>query len=175
MPPLREAYATAMADGERARSCPILRGRAWALGLGVSAELLVPRERWGVADPGRYLLAAIDPTFPSRLGMEDVLVGGDGFGLGAEDDTPVRAILGCGLSAVIASGFDPAFERTALAHGLPALVVNEALAIHTGARLRVDLEAERVVNLSSGDRFPIRNLDDAALELYRAALGKSDA
>jgi len=45
--------------------------------------------------------------------------------------------------------------------------VNESLAIHTGERLRVDLEGSRVVNMSSGDRYPIRNVDDALLARFR--------
>ena len=55
----------------------------------------------------------------------------------------------------------------ALPFGLPAVEVNESLAIHTGARLRVDLEGSRVVNLSSGDRYPIRNVSEAMLERFR--------
>jgi hypothetical protein len=72
------------------------------------------------------------------------------------------------VAALIAFSFDARFAGHALAHGLPAVEVNEALAIHTGARLRVDLEGARVVNLSSGDRYPIRNLSEAALERLRA-------
>ena len=70
---------------------------------------------------------------------------------------------------MVAYSYDPAFARYAFELGLPAVAVNESLAIHTGARLRIDLEGARVVNLSSGDRYPIRNVDDAMLEHFRRA------
>jgi len=153
--------------------CPILTGRAWAFGLGVTAELIVPRAHWGESAPGAHLMTAVDAEFPSRIVRGDILVGGGDFASGAIDDTPVRAIRDAGVGAVVAQAFDGCFARFAVELGLPAVAVNESLAIHTGARLRIDLESLRVVNLSSGDRYPIRNLDDALLERYRHALART--
>jgi 3-isopropylmalate/(R)-2-methylmalate dehydratase small subunit len=151
-----------------------LTGRAWAFGLGVTAELIVPRAFWGAGGcgVGARLMTAVVPDFPSRLARGDILVGGDRFAAGSVDDTPVRALLEAGVGAVVAQEFDPCFAGFAVELGLPAAAVNEALAIRTGAQLRIDLEGYRVVNLSSGDRYPIRNLDDALLERYRRALAK---
>lgn len=147
--------------------CPILTGRAWAFGPGVTADLILPPERPPGAELRELLMTPVDPAFPSRVASGDILVGGDDFAAGARDDTGVRAMLGCGVAAVVASSFDPAFARHALERGLPAVEVNESLAIHTGARLRVDLEGARVVNMSSGDRYPIRNADEAFLARFR--------
>lgn len=150
--------------GER---CPILAGRAWALGLDVTAELILPAAHRGAAEPARYLMTGVDPSFPGRVQPGDILVGGGAFGAGTDDDSGVRAMLGAGVAALVAYSFDPGLARAALALGLPAVEVNEALAIHTGAHLRVDLEAARVVNLSSGDRYPIRNVSDEMLARFR--------
>jgi 3-isopropylmalate/(R)-2-methylmalate dehydratase small subunit len=109
----------------------ILNGRAWSFGFGVTAELIVPRAHWGSADPGRWLMTAIDPDFPGRLAAGDVLVGGERFAAGAADDTPARAIRDAGAGAVIAYSFDPHFAECALRLGLPAVAVNEALGIAT--------------------------------------------
>jgi 3-isopropylmalate/(R)-2-methylmalate dehydratase small subunit len=149
--------------------CPILTGRAWALGLGVTAELILPRAHRGAAEPKQFLMTPIDPDFPSRIAPGDIVVGGDDFAAGTEDDTGVRALLAAGIVATVAYSFDPHFARFALERGLPAVQVNESLAIHTGERLRVDLEGARVVNMSSGDRYPIRNVDDAFLARFRPA------
>jgi 3-isopropylmalate dehydratase small subunit len=147
--------------------CPIITGRAWAFGLGVTAELIVPPERLSGATPERYLMTPIDPTFPARLEHGDIIVGGGGFAAGARDARLVRAIMDAGVAALVAFSFDADFARLALAEGLIAVEVNESLAIHTGARLRVDLEGSRVANLSSGDRYPIRNVSDEYLERFR--------
>ncbi|MEW6268944.1 MAG: hypothetical protein AB1689_06555 [Thermodesulfobacteriota bacterium] len=147
--------------------CPILTGNAWAVGLDVTADLILPSRRDGAADLRRLLMTPIDPSFPTRVAPGDILVGGGGFAAGTRDDAGVRAMLGAGIAAVVAYSYDPAFARFALELGLPAVEVNESLAIHTGARLRVDLEGSRVVNLSSGDRYPIRNVSEAMLERFR--------
>lgn len=147
--------------------CPILTGHAWALGIGVTAEMILPSTRPPGATPRSLLLTPIDPAFPQRVGAGDFVVGGGDFAAGTRDDGGVRAMLDCGIAAVVAASFDAAFARHALEHGLPAVEVNEALAIHTGARLRVDVEGARVVNMSSGDRYPIRNVDDAFLARFR--------
>jgi 3-isopropylmalate dehydratase small subunit len=146
---------------------PIITGRAWAFGPGVSAALIVPVQHLGTRNPGRYLMTPVDPAFPTRVRPGDILVGGGDFASGTVDDTPVRAMCEAGIAALVATSFDENFARLAFALGLLAVEVNESLAIHTGARLRVDLEGARVVNLSSGDRYPIRNLSDAFLERFR--------
>lgn len=156
-------------DASRERSpIPILTGRAWAFGLDVIADLIVPAAHRGAAEPERYLMTPIDPAFPSRVRPGDAVVGGWGFAAGAADDTQVRAFLGARVAAVVACSFDARFAELALALGLPALEVHESLAIHTGERLRIDLEGARVANLSSGDRYPIRNVDDAFLDRLRS-------
>lgn len=149
--------------------CPILTGRAWALGIGVTSDLILPPARDPSTPPGELLLTPIDPDFPARAVDGDILVGGGDFAAGTRDDAGVRAMLARGIAAVIAYSLDPAFARAALERGLPAVEVWEALAIHTGETLRLDLEGTRVVNMSSGDRYPIRNVDDAYLARFRQA------
>jgi 3-isopropylmalate/(R)-2-methylmalate dehydratase small subunit len=147
---------------------PILTGHAWALGLDVTADLIVPPGHAADADLRAQLMTPIDPSFPQRIAAGDIIVGGDEFARGTRDDLPARALLAGGISAVVASSFDAAFARSAFSLGLLAVEVNEALVIHTGARLRVDLEGARVVNLSSGDRYPIRNASDEFVARFRA-------
>jgi 3-isopropylmalate/(R)-2-methylmalate dehydratase small subunit len=145
---------------------PIVTGKAWAFGIDVPADQILPPGEEAARDPARYVMTPIDPDFPARLAPGDIVVGGT-FAAGTRDDLPVRALRAAGVAAVVASRLDPTFARLAVHAGLPAVEIHEALAIHSGAVLRVDLEGTRVVNLSSGDRYPIRNLDDATLARYR--------
>jgi len=159
--------------------CPILTGRAWAFGPDVPASCIAPARTEHAdapaellmtpVDPAELLMTPVDPEFPSRVQVGDFLVAGR-FGSGTTDAGPVRAICAAGVGAVVASRLDPTFTRLALSAGLPVVEVYEALGIHTGEILRVDLEGARVVNLSSGDRYPIRNLDEEMLVEYRRRL-----
>lgn len=146
---------------------PILVGSAWAVGLDVPASVILPPAAASGLRAG--ILSTVDPGFAARVRAGDFLVGGADFGRGGEAAAAVAALLEAGVAAIVAHSFDPRFQDAADGAGLPAVQVNEALVIHTGARLRVDLEGGRVVNLSSGDRFPIRNLDEARLERLRRA------
>ncbi|MBU6282883.1 hypothetical protein KGQ64_11630, partial [bacterium] len=164
-----------MADRERAdpgaspaERLPILVGSAWTLGLDVPADLILPPAPGAAGEQG--ILASVDPGLAGRIRPGDFLVGGGDFGRGVRASQAVDALRAAGIAAVVAHSIDPAFQEAADRAGLPAVQVNEALVVHTGARLRVDLEGGRVVNMSSGDRFPIRNLHEARLERLRSAL-----
>jgi 3-isopropylmalate dehydratase small subunit len=108
-------------------------------------------------------------ALPGGFAAGDFVVGGLGCGAGSHAGA-AGDLRAAGVAALIARSFDPAFLAAALACGLPALAVEEAPAIKSGDRLRVDVETNRVVNLSSGDRYVIRNLTDAAVEQLRRSM-----
>jgi 3-isopropylmalate dehydratase small subunit len=74
--------------------------------------------------------------------------------------------------AVVAGSFAPGFAETALAAGLAPLEVDAPAIFHTGQRMRLNLEAGTIANLSSGDRLPVRNLTEPLLERLRELLGR---
>jgi 3-isopropylmalate/(R)-2-methylmalate dehydratase small subunit len=146
---------------------PYLVGRAWRVGDGVRAEQILPA---GQLDAGAAAGALVrsDLTPAPRLAAGDFLVAGLDFGIGDATRATARALRLAGAGAVIARGFGAAFFRCAIHVGLPPLQVEETEAIKTGDRLRVDIEGHKVVNLSSGDRYVIRNVHDEALDVLRA-------
>jgi hypothetical protein len=79
------------------------------------------------------------------------------------------ALRAAGVAAVIASSIPRELLAAAIEAGLPAVAIEEAAAILSGDRLRVDIETYRVANRNSGDRYIIKNLDDASLERLRLA------
>ena len=153
------------APAKPADRLPILVGTAWALGLDVPAAVLLP-----LGGPGGRVLEAIEPGLAGRIEHGDFLVGGDRFGRGERAGEAARALRDLGVAAVVAHSFDGNFQAAEDRIGLAAVQLNEALVIHTGARLRVDLEGGRVVNMSSGDRFPIRHLGEDRLATLREVL-----
>jgi 3-isopropylmalate dehydratase small subunit len=103
---------------------------------------------------------------PEDFAAGDFLV--SGFECGAGTSERVAAgLVDAGVRAIIAQSFDPAFFSQTLEAGLPAAAIEEAPAILSGDRLRVDVETFRVVNLSSGDRYIVRNLSEEMLAQLR--------
>jgi 3-isopropylmalate dehydratase small subunit len=74
--------------------------------------------------------------------------------------------------AVVAGSFVDGFADAVLDAGLPPLEVDAPAIFHTGQRMRLNLEAATIANLSSGDRLPIRNLTESLLARLRALLGR---
>ncbi|MGH7820625.1 MAG: 3-isopropylmalate dehydratase, partial [Candidatus Binatia bacterium] len=95
------------------------------------------------------------------------------FACGGGGAHVARALRRAGIAAVIARSFAAEFAAEALEIGLAAIRIDETQMIRSGDRLRLDIEGRRVVNLSSGDRYPIRELSDRAVEALRAGGAKA--
>src|SRR5437667_411893 len=102
----------------------------------------------------------------------DVLVAGQQLGAGPGGGEAARALAAAGVIAVVAGSFAPGFAEALLAAGLPPLEVDAPAVFHTGQRMRLNLEAGTIANLSSGDRLPVRNLTEELVERLRALLAR---
>ena len=124
------------------------------------------------ADAARGLFADLDADLAGALVPGDVLVGGRNLGGGPGATDAARALAAAGIVAVVAASLAPGFDEAAIAAGLAPLEVDAPAIFHTGQRMRLNLEAGTIANLSSGDRLPIRNLTEPLLERLRALLGR---
>ena len=70
-----------------------------------------------------------------------------------------------GIQSVIAPRFDWSFFRICINIGLPPLTLWEAAEIRANDRLRIDVNDLIVKDLSSGTRYPIRDLSDLHIEM----------
>jgi 3-isopropylmalate dehydratase small subunit len=153
---------------------PVLNGRALAFADNLGAADILP-VRFAALAPAaavHHLFADVDPDLASRLGAGDVLVAGQNLGGGGDGPAAARALAAAGVLAVVAGSFASGFAEALLAARLAPLEVDAPAVFHTGARMRLNLEAGTIANLSSGDRQPIRNLTEELLERLRALLGR---
>lgn len=121
----------------------ILTGRAWVV------EGALPSEA--------ILAAVIHKTLETP---HNLLLTTGTIGEGPEAAQAAVALQRAGINGIIAPAFAQPFFRICLNIGLPPLTVWEAGEIRRGDRLRVDLYGQVVKNLSSGTRYPIRDLSD---------------
>ena len=153
---------------------PVLTGRAWAFADDLAAADILPARfaALAAAETARRLFADLDGTLAARITRGDVLVAGVNLGRGAGGPAAAGALAAAGMIAVVARTFAAGFADALLAAGLPPLEVDAPAMFHTGQRLRVNLEAGVIANLSSGDRLPVRNLTEDLLAALRARLGR---
>lgn len=160
--------------GPSAARIPVITGRAWSFADGLRATDVLPLSA-GDTPPGdatRLLFAALDPTLATRLAPGDVLVAGQQLGAGPGGLAAARTLRAAGIAAAVAASYADGFAGLLLDAGVPALEVDAPAVFHTGQRLRINLEAGTISNLSSGDRQPVRNLTEALVARLRDLLAR---
>lgn len=130
-----------------------MSGRAWVFGDDVDTDALAPGPymKSGIDELARHCLESLDARFASEVHAGDVVVAGRNFGTGSSREQAPQALLHLGVAALLAESFAGLFHRNALNLGLPALVCADAQRIRAGDRLRVDPQAGRIENLSTGE------------------------
>jgi len=120
-----------------------LKGRVWKFGNDINTDLIMPGKYLELVDPEEMALHAmegIDPEFPRKIQMGDVVVGGTNFGCGSSREHAPLALMYTGVGAVVAESFARIFYRNAINIGLPAL---ECPGIHgavgEGETLEIDV------------------------------------
>jgi len=158
-----------MTDARHEPRLPVLTGRAWSFSDDLAATDILPSRFAVLAPPdaAQRLFADLDSTLATRFGAGDVLVAGQNLGRGPGGEPAARALAAAGVVAVVGGSLAAGFADAALAAGLIPLEVDAPAIFHTGARMRLNLEAGTIANLSSGDRQPIRNLDEPLLARLR--------
>jgi 3-isopropylmalate dehydratase small subunit len=121
----------------------LLKGRAWTFGDNVDTDQIIPAEYLVTMDNDELAGHAFEnalPEFAKKVSAGDIIVAGRNFGCGSSREHAPRALMGAGVSCVVAKSFARIFYRNAINIGLPLV--------------EADLDAAKgdviVVNLKSG-------------------------
>lgn len=136
-----------------------MEGKAHKFGHNVDTDAIIPARYLNTFDPAelaRHVMEDADPSFPQKVRPGDIIVAQKNFGCGSSREHAPLAIRAAGIAAVIAHSFARIFYRNAINIGLPILESPEAAEkIAPGDRVRVDLAAGRIVNLTSGEQYQV--------------------
>ena len=120
---------------------PLLKtGRAFVYGNDINTDVLAPGAylKFSVEEQAKHCLKAIDPTFVSTVKPDDVVVGGENFGVGSSREQAAISLVMLGVRYVIAKNFSRIFYRNAFNVGLIPLVSEEVEKINSGDNLLID-------------------------------------
>ena len=151
--PPTDAEQQAARTGRRGRKFLKFEGRCWKFGDNVPTDLITPSHIMfkTAKEMAGFVLEGLNPEFPKQVAPGDILVAGRNFGCSSGRALAAKALQATGIGAVVAELFARTFYRNGHEIGMPLL---EAPGIHTlvndGDRLRVDIEAGTVHNLSTG-------------------------
>lgn len=130
----------------------VIRGRAWVFGDNVDTDQIIPAEHLVTMDSAELAKHAFEkalPRFASEVRKGDVVVAGRNFGCGSSREHAPRALVGAGVSCVVAESFARIFFRNAINIGLP--VIEAKLPSRNGDQIEVRLDKGVVSNGRTGD------------------------
>ena len=137
----------------------IMKGHAWKFGDHIDTDVIIPARylvSGDAAELGKHCMEDADPAFVSKISKGDVIVGGENFGCGSSREHAPLAILGSGVSCVIAASFARIFFRNAINVGLPIFECPEAAAnIAAGDEVEVNAAEGFIFDKTTNRRFSI--------------------
>ncbi len=130
----------------------VLSGHVWVFGDNVDTDQIIPAEYLVTMKSSELAKHAFEnamPEFASKVRRGDIVVAGRNFGCGSSREHAPRALMGAGVSCVVAESFARIFFRNAINIGLP--VIEAKLASRNGDLVVVDLKNGSVTNKRTGE------------------------
>ncbi len=129
-----------------------MKGHAWVFGDNVDTDQIIPAEYLVTMENASLAKHAFEralPEFSRQVKRGDVIVAGRNFGCGSSREHAPRALVGAGISCVVAKSFARIFFRNAINIGLP--VIEADLEATNGDLIVVDLKKGQVRNTRTAD------------------------
>jgi len=149
-----------------------LKGHVWKYGDDINTDYIIPGRYMELTDPeemAEKVFEEHDPSFRKGVQKGDIVVGGKNFGCGSSREHAPIALIGNGVSLVLAESFARIFYRNAINIGLPALEcpgIHEA--VEKGDLLEVDVTGGSVKNLTNGKSLKFKPLPAFMVEVLNA-------
>ncbi|MDR2075891.1 MAG: 3-isopropylmalate dehydratase small subunit [Desulfovibrio sp.] len=148
-------------------------GKALCLGDHIDTDAIIPARFLVTSDPaelGTHCMEGLDPLWIAKVVPgKSLLVAGRNFGCGSSREHAPLAILGAGMSVVIAHSFARIFYRNAFNMGLLPLEVGDGFtAFAEGDELEVDMTSGRIINKTSGGAIPFPPLPETMRAILEA-------
>lgn len=150
----------------------VLEGKVWRYGDNIDTDVIIPARYLNSFDPqelASHCMVDIDESFAQEVRVGDIMVGGRNFGCGSSREHAPIAIKASGIPVIVAANFARIFYRNGINIGLPLLEIGDDVEkIKAGDRLRVDVAAGSVENLTTGDVFKAPPLPGFIQEIAKA-------
>ena len=147
--------------------------KAFKFGDDVNTDAIIPAPYLVTTDSaelGAHAMEGSDqPDFVQKVQQGDVVVAGANFGCGSSREHAPVALVGAGVSCVIAASFARIFFRNAINIGLPLLECPEAAdGIAAGHQVEVDLAAGSITDMTTGKTWQAQPMPDFMQAIFDA-------
>jgi len=149
-----------------------LEGKVWRYGDNIDTDVIIPARYLNSFDPkelASHCMVDIDETFAQNVVEGDIMVGGKNFGCGSSREHAPIAIKAAGVPVIVAANFARIFYRNGINIGLPLLEIGDAVEkIKAGDKLRINVSAGTVENVTTGDVFKAQPLPGFIQDIAKA-------
>lgn len=129
----------------------IFQGKTHTVGDHIDTDAIIPARFLVTTDPaelGKNCFEGLEAGWIKRVRPGDILVAGENFGCGSSREHAPLAILGAGISVVLARSYARIFYRNAFNMGLLLLELGPDIdRISPGDELNIDVSAGTIANL----------------------------
>lgn len=153
----------------KAKEATTVKGRVWKFGDNVDTDQIIPAIYLITGDPkelAKHAFENVRPDFAKRVKAGEILVGGKNFGSGSSREHAPRALIGAGISCVIAKSFARIFFRNSINIGLP--LIEADVDCDDGDILEVDFVEGKIVNTATGKGMNFKKMPDFLIRLMDA-------
>jgi 3-isopropylmalate/(R)-2-methylmalate dehydratase small subunit len=146
----------------------VLKGRAWVFEDNVDTDQIIPAEYLVTMDNeelAEHVFEHASPVFAKHVRQGDIIVAGRNFGCGSSREHAPRALMGAGVSCVIAISFARIFFRNSINLGLPLIEAN--LRAEKGDIIEVKLKNGVARNVSKDTEVEFKGYPQFVLMLIQ--------
>jgi len=144
-------------------------GKAWKFGDNVDTDQIIPAIYLITSDAKELAMHAFEnarPDFAKGVKPGDIIVTGSNFGSGSSREHAPRALIGAGISCVIAKSFARIFFRNSINIGLP--LIEADVDCKEGDVLEVDFVEGKITNKRTGKTTPFQKMPPFLIKLMDA-------
>ncbi len=148
-----------------------LEGKVWNFGKDIDTDLIIAARYLNTSVPeelAKHVMEDADPEFVNKMEPGDIIVAGENFGCGSSREHAPIALKAAGVAAVIAPTFARIFYRNAFNMGLPIFELPQSSEIKEGERVKIDMDAGTITNISTGKTYNFTPIPPFMQELIAA-------
>lgn len=144
----------------------VIEGRVLKFGDNVDTDQIIPAEFLTTGDPkelAKNAFIKVRPDFQNIVEEGDIIVAGRNFGCGSSREHAPRALMGAGISCVVAKSFARIFFRNSINLGLTLIECD--VEANEGDNLLIDLKGGTIKNSKTEEIFEFKPLPPFLLKI----------
>lgn len=133
-----------------------MAAKTWKFGDNVDTDQIIPAEYLTTGDAkmlAAHAFAKVRPEFATEVHEGDVIVAAANFGCGSSREHAPRALIGAGISCVIAKSFARIFFRNSINIGLPLIEADVYDRIEEGDEIEISFDVGLIKNRTKGEEY----------------------